>query len=201
MVNQTLEQGYFDRLYTENPDPWGYRDRPYERDKYEDSVAALDGRRFARAVEIGCSIGELTARLAPLCDDLLGVDIAEAPLRLARERNASSPHVHFARMTLPGERPQGRFDLIVLSEVVYYFGREDVRRVADWVREALAPDGVALLVHWLGETPDYPLTGDEAVGAFLDDIGVSLTTDLRRRRGLYRLDRLVRAGAGAAPPG
>ncbi len=104
-------------------------------------------------------------------------------------------------MTLPDERPDGRFDLIVLSEVLYYFSRADLVRVADWVGEALAPGGVALLVHWLGETPDYPLTGDTAVDAFLTATAATLTTDRRWRRELYRIDRLVRSGAAAAPPG
>jgi predicted TPR repeat methyltransferase len=201
MVSGSLPKAYFDRLYAGDPDPWGFREREYERAKYEDTVAALDGRRFRDAVEIGCSIGELTARLAPACDALLGVDIAEAPLQLARARNLGAPHVRFARMTLPDERPEGRFDLIVLSEVLYYFGRDNLQRVAAWVCDALEPDGVVLLCHWLGETPDYPLTGDEAVEAFLTDTAGVLTTDRRWRRALYRLDRLARSGAEAAPPG
>ena len=196
----TLDRGYFDRLYAGDKDPWGFRERDYERRKYEDTVAALDGRRFTRAVEVGCSIGELTAGLAPACDELLGVDIAEAPLEIARARNAATPHVCFARMTLPGETPEGRFDLIVLSEVLYYFGREDLRRVAAWTAAALAPGGVALLEHWLGETPDYPLTGDEAVDAFVSEVSPALTTDRRWRRELYRLDRLARSGVAGAPP-
>ena len=190
----SLPQSYFDDLYAHEPDPWGLATRDYERDKYADTVAALDGRRFRRAVEVGCAIGELTARLAPCCDDLLGVDIAEAALVRARARNAGAPQVRFARMSLPAKRPDGRFDLIVLSEVLYYFGRSDLERMADWVGHALEPQGVALLVHWLGETPDYPLTGDEAVEGFLRAAEPILTTDRRWRRESYRLDRLVRAG-------
>ena len=201
MVKASLPKTYFDALYAGDPDPWGFRVRDYERAKYEDTLAALDGRRFRRAVEVGCSVGELTARLGPSCEALLGVDIAEAPLELARARNAGLPNVSFARMSLPDERPEGRFDLIVLSEVLYYFSLDDLNRVAAWVCEALEPGGVALLVHWLGETPDYPLTGDEAVETFLTATGPALTTDRRWRRELYRLDRLVRAGAAAAPPG
>ena len=188
----SLPAGYFDDLYARDPDPWGFRTSDYERAKYDDTVAALEGRRFARAVEVGCSIGELTARLGPSCDALLGVDIAEAALEQARARNAQSDYITFARMTLPDERPTGRFDLIVLSEVLYYFSRPDLDRVAAWVTGALEPGGVALLVHWLGETPDYPLTGEEAVDAFLSATAPALTTDRRWRRELYRLDRLVR---------
>lgn len=188
----SLPQVYFDTLYAGDPDPWGFRTRSYEAEKYADTVAALEGRRFARAVEVGCSIGELTARLAPLCDDLLGLDIAEAPLKLARARNAAFPQVRFAQMTLPQARPPGRFDLIVLSEVLYYFDLGALVQVAGWACEAMAPGGEVLLVHWLGETPDYPLTGDEAVEGFLT-AAPELTTRRRWRRAQYRMDLLRRA--------
>ncbi len=201
MSRESLPGGYFDALYARDEDPWGFRTRDYERAKYEDTVAALEGRRFDAAVEVGCSIGELTARLASHCAALLGVDIAEAALVQARRRNAGAPQLRFARLALPGERPEGRFDLIVLSEVLYYFSRADLARVAAWACEALEPGGVALLVHWLGETPDYPLTGDTAVEAFLTDTAGTLTTDRRWRRELYRIDRLSRSGGAGAPPG
>jgi predicted TPR repeat methyltransferase len=192
MSEASLPAAYFDALYAGDPDPWRFRSSDYEREKYAQTVAALEGRRFARAVEIGCSIGELTARLAPLCDDLLGVDIAQAALDAAAMRNRETPQVHFQRLALPGEQPDGLFDLIVLSEVLYYFGAEDLKRVAAWVQSALASDGVVLAVHWLGETPDYPQTGDEAVEAFTQALQPALTTDRRSRQAQYRLDRLAR---------
>lgn len=194
MSDASLSAAYFDKLYAGDPDPWRFRSSDYEREKYARTVAALDGRRFERAVEVGCSIGELTARLAPLCDDLLGVDIAQAALDAAVERNRETPQVRFQRLALPGEQPDGVFDLIVLSEVLYYFGAEDLKRVAAWVETALAPEGVVLAVHWLGETPDYPHTGDEAVEAFIRALQPALTTDRQSRQAQYRLDRLVRRG-------
>ncbi len=202
-AKRSVPGDYFDDLYARDPDPWGFRTRDYERAKYQHTVAALEGRRFRRGVEVGCAIGELTALLAPSCHALLGVDVAEAALEQARQRNAETPHVTFARMALPQERPAGRFDLIVLSEVLYYFSREDLGQVAGWVLQALEPEGVILLVHWLGETPDYPMTGDEAVDAFLSLTSAGMTIDQRWRRELYRIDRMVRAersGATGAPP-
>ena len=190
--DDSLGRGYFDALYARTPDPWGLSSSEYERRKYADSLAALDGRRFHDAVEIGCAIGELTAVLAPACEAYLGVDIAEAALAQARRRNADARHVRFERLALPGQTPEGRFELIVLSEVLYYFSRADLARVGAWVEASLAPDGAALLVHWLGETPDYPLSGDEAVTTFLDVTAATLTTDRRWRRAHYRLDRLAR---------
>ncbi|CAN5135571.1 class I SAM-dependent methyltransferase [soil metagenome] len=187
----SLPKAYFDALFAADPDPWGLKSRDYERDKYQDTLAALEGRRFRAGVEVGCASGELSAILAPSCESYLGLDIAEEPLRQARARNADQAGAAFARLTLPDERPEGRFDLIVLSEVLYYFSRADVAKMAAWARSALSDGGVVLLVHWLGETPDYPLTGDEAVEAFMTACGEGLTTDRRWRRALYRIDRLA----------
>ena len=60
------------------------------------------------------------------------------------------------------------FDLIVLSEVLYYFDAADLKRTTEWALDALQPQGEVILVHWLGETPQYPLTGDTAAELFAE---------------------------------
>src|ERR1039457_5637267 len=77
---------HFERLYAASDDPWHFRTSPYERKKYAATLAALPSRRFASALEVGCSIGELTSLLATRCNSLIGIDIAEAPLVAARAR-------------------------------------------------------------------------------------------------------------------
>ena len=189
--SDSLGRTYFEDMYAGDPDPWRFRTSGYERRKYSATLRALGGRRFDRGVEIGCSIGELTAQLARSCRSMLGVDISERAVEAARARTARLPHVSIERMTLPGEAPRGEFDLIVLSEVLYYFGAEDLRRVADWVLEARPVGGMVLLVHWLGGTPDYPMGGDEAVSRFLAAVDGRLVQDRGVRRSRYRLDRFA----------
>jgi predicted TPR repeat methyltransferase len=186
----SFRRQYFEDMYAKDPDPWNFRTSGYERRKYRNTIRALGDRRFERGVEIGCSIGELTARLAPRCRSLLGVDISQQAVDAARQRNAEFPHVSIARMTLPGEAPAGMFDLIVLSEVLYYFGDADLERLAAWVVQARPVGGMVLLVHWLGDTGDYPMDGDEAVTRFLDAVDGSMTLERGVRRHRYRLDRL-----------
>ncbi|KPF73007.1 hypothetical protein IP88_09770 [alpha proteobacterium AAP81b] len=190
MTAPSLAAGYLDALYAGNPDPWGFETSAYEDAKYTATVEALGGRRYASAIEIGCSIGVLTARLAPLCDHLLATDVAEAALAVARQRCAALPQVTFARSTLPEAPPPGRFDLIVLSEVLYYFDAPGIARVADAVRAMALPGADVLLVHWLGETPDYPDSGDGAVGKFEAALGDFAVTR-RERTDRYRLDLLM----------
>jgi SAM-dependent methyltransferase len=183
-----LDPGYFDRLYADKADPWDLATSAYEDAKYGATLAALPRARYATAVEIGCSVGALTARLAARCDDLLATDVAQAALDAAAERCAGLP-VRFARSTLPDAPPPGRFDLIMLSEVLYYFAAPDVARVAAACRTMASPGADLILVHWLGPTPDYPLTGDEAVTAFLAAAGWA-TVIRQERTPQYRLDGL-----------
>ena len=128
---------YFERLYAHDPDPWRFASSEYERDKYTATLAALPPRRFARAFEIGCSIGVLTRHLAERCDALLGADVAEGALAQARERCAGLFHVKLSRMVVPQDWPDGRFDLIVFSEVLYYLGLPVGRDMDGYARSDL----------------------------------------------------------------
>ena len=189
----TVEGAYFDALYARDPDPWRFTTSAYEAEKYADTLAALPRPRYDRGLEVGCSIGELTFRLAERCGALDGVDLADAALVQARARNAGNAHVAFSRMTFPDEAPEGPFDLVVLSEVLYFLSRADVARAAELVHARTTPDAHVLLVNWLGETPDFPLTGDVAAEAFIlaAQPGLSIIRQLRRAQ--YRIDLLSRA--------
>ena len=64
----TLDAGYFRDMYAASPDPYGLAERWYEARKYALSLALLPRERYGAAFEPGCSIGVLTALLAPRCD-------------------------------------------------------------------------------------------------------------------------------------
>ena len=157
----TLDPNYFDDVYRANEDPWAFASSPYERQKYADTLAALNRPRYERAFEIGSSIGVLTAQLAQRCVRLLGVDVSEAALAQARQRCAALPQVELRKMQVPSEFPQEQFDLILLSEVGYYWAPADLARAADLMLAALPTGAQLLLVHWTPVVPDYPHTGDE----------------------------------------
>jgi hypothetical protein len=95
-------------------------------------------------------------------------------------------------MFVPEHWPNGVFDLILLSEVVYYLGREDVDRLAARVTRRLAPGGAVILVHWTGST-EFPLSGDEAVALFIEGMGSTRIVERSDRYSRFRLDVLSRA--------
>ncbi len=150
----TLGPDYFDGVYRASTDPWQFASSPYEREKYAATLAALPRPHYARAFEIGCSIGVLTAQLALRCGHLLSVDVSETALDQARQRCADLPQVEIKKMQVPSEFPAGEFDLILVSEVGYYWSPPDLARAADQMLAALPPGGQLLLVHWTPVVPD-----------------------------------------------
>ena len=117
----TLCASYFDGMYADSADPWGFTSRWYEARKYAITMAMLPKERYRDAFEPGCSIGVLSDLLAPRCGSLLCCDIAPAAVKAAAERTVAHGHVEVQQRTLPGDWPEGQFDLIVLSEILYYF--------------------------------------------------------------------------------
>lgn len=160
-MSERLDREYFEELYAGSRDPWNFETSEYERKKYERTLGVLEGRRYRRALEVGASIGVFTQMLAPLCDELVAVDVSEKAVAAARERLRRFENVRVEQRRLPEQMPEGLFDLIVASEVLYYLPAGTVLQALGRFEEALAPGGRLLAVHWRKETKTYPLQGDE----------------------------------------
>lgn len=185
-MRERLDREYFEDLYEQSPDPWDFETSPYERKKYERTLGVLQGRRYRRALEVGCSIGVFTTMLVPLCDEVRAVDVSEKAVAAARNRLAGFPHARVERRRLPEQTPEGPFDLIVVSEVLYYWPEEVMLAALRRFEEALAPGGVLLAVHWRKETKTYPLQGDEVHALLLEHTRLTNTTAILEPE--YRLD-------------
>ncbi len=183
---ERLRQGYFEDLYSDSRDPWGFETSEYERRKYERTLGVLKDRRYRRALEVGTSIGVFTEMLAPSCDALLGVDVSEKALSVARERLVGFPHVRLELRELPEEMPEGPFDLILASEVLYYLPRGVMLETLGRFEASLEPGGRLLAVHWRMETETYPLQGDEVHELLVQNTSLQLRETIVEPE--YRLD-------------
>ncbi|AGY60604.1 class I SAM-dependent DNA methyltransferase [Gloeobacter kilaueensis] len=193
----SLMPAYFEALYRESADPWNFETSAYEDEKYSSTLAVLPRSLYRRGFEIGCSIGVLTARLARRCEALLSIDVSQKALDRARQRCRTLPQVHFEWMRVPERFPDGSFDLIILSEVGYYWSWSELRTAQQLMLAHLEPGGHLLLVHWTLFARDYPLTGDEVHDAF---VGLAQLKHLQGQRAeQYRLDLFERLPS--APPG
>ncbi|MSQ12288.1 MAG: class I SAM-dependent methyltransferase [Dehalococcoidia bacterium] len=137
----------------------------------------LDG---LRALDLGCGAGQLAHYLAANgAAEVLGVDISERMLALARTGWAH-PRVTYRREALEKAAfPPARFDLVVSSLALHYV--EDYQGLVSRIAQWLAPGGVLV---YSTEHPIYTacLPGD---GWVLDDEG--------RRTG-WRVDRYADEG-------
>ena len=196
-MTRSRDRSHFAPIYSANQDPWGYHTSPYEHAKYDLTLAMLGARRFTSGLEVGCSIGVLTRRLAMRCDRVLGIDFMAQPLATARRHCADLPSVRFATARVPDEWPSGPRDLIVLSEVLYFLTAVDIDRCVAKVARTLAPGGRVLLVNWLGMSGGDPTPGNAAARRFLAGSRGILRPLRHMRRADYRIDLLASGAAGS----
>lgn len=165
-----VDDAFFEDTYRRAPDPWSFADDPTEQARYDRIVGQLGDRTFRAAFEPGCSIGVLTERLADHCRALLAIDVAPSAVQRARARCARFPHVTVAVGRLPDDIPAGPLDLVVFSEVGYYFDRAALDRLLERLVESLVPGGLLVACHWTGTSADHVLPG-HAVHEALDVLG------------------------------
>ncbi|QAA76411.1 MAG: hypothetical protein BIP78_0645 [Candidatus Bipolaricaulis sibiricus] len=137
-----------------SPDPWEYTTSTYEKRKYELKLAVLPRAAdpasppYARVLELGCAEGVFTCLLAEagVGREVVGVDFVPTAIDRARSRCPSLP-VRFHVMDVTRELPDGPFDLVYCSEVLYYLG--SLRKIRDLVERLvrrLAPGAHLVLV-------------------------------------------------------
>ena len=170
---------YFDELYNDNTDPWQYQTRWYEERKRNTCLALLPQPHYERAIELGCGNGVLSELLAHRCQDLISIDGNHQAVKLAKERLAALPHARVIQGIIPDKlfslkelleqrKPlsentsinQPPFDLIVISEILYYLSSSDIDVVINWALHNLALNGTLLCCHWRYAIDGFAMTGE-----------------------------------------
>ena len=113
-------------------------------------------------------MGVLSALLSGRCDRLLATDIVASVVERAGERCRIFPGVRVEERAIPEAWPEGPFDLVVLSEIAYYFDAEALADVMARMVGSTLPGATVVAVHWSGET-NYPLSGDAAHRILAED--------------------------------
>ena len=164
----------FDAMFDGSEDPWGFETRWYERRKRAVTLAVLPRQHLGRVLEVGCSTGVLTAELAARASSVVGTDLSAEAVRRARARLSGNPAVEIEQLRSPQQWPPGSFDLVVLSEVGYFWQREELDLALRRSADSLAEEGLLLLCHWRHPVQGWPLDGDtvHAVAVALPDLQV-----------------------------
>ena len=148
----------FEARYRDEEDPWDFAGSPSEQARYDAILDVLGPGPFRSAYEPGCSVGVLTARLAHRCHHLRAVDVSPTAVDRARERCDGRPEVTFDVASVAEDRT-GDHDLVVASEIGYYFSGAALDGLVDRLVAALLPGGTLLACHWLGHSDDHAVGG------------------------------------------
>jgi len=104
--------------------------------------------RFGRALDFGCGVGRLSFGLAPLAQEVVGVDISPPHLRLAEERAASKgiANTRFEAIAAVDDLDRYRgFDFVISLIVLQHNPPPIMAAIYAKLLAALAPGGVAVV--------------------------------------------------------
>lgn len=166
----------FDRMYTEESDPWRVGSSWYEQRKIAVVLASLAEPRYRRALDPACGTAHLAGALAGRSDQVIGYDASAPAIEVAHRTCRELDNVTLDVLALPYDGthlPDGHFDLIVLSEFLYYLDGASRRDALASVL-ALSADRVEVAaVHWRERPDDGTASGDE--------VHEELRADLKQR--------------------
>ena len=176
---ESYSESYFDTLYRGNTDPWQYQTRWYEKRKRDMCLAVLPQSQYKHGIELGCGNGVLSELLARRCQALVSLDGNHQAVQLAKARLAELSHVKVIQGVIPvklftlkaglleayslaRDTPvmAAPFDLIVISEILYYLSPTDIDIVIAWIQQNLAIGGTLLCCHWRYAIEGFAMTGE-----------------------------------------
>jgi trans-aconitate methyltransferase len=155
------DDAYFAECWAASEDPWAHTTRWSETRKYALTVAVLPRRTYARSFEPGCGVGLLTRLLAARTAEHVAMERHPRGVAVATDRCRDLPHVEIREGRIPDAWPEGTFDLVVLSEVLYYLSSDELDETLARLATALAAGGDVVAVHYRQEVPEHTWSGDE----------------------------------------
>lgn len=199
----TLRQRHFEALYAASDDPWDVRHSWYERRKRDLLLACLNKPRYRSVFEPGCGNGEMSLALARRADRLLACDGSASALAAARRRldesgaslHGGAPHaeVRLQALNLPAQWPRAeRFDLIVISELAYYFDAAVLRALFADAAASLEAGGELALCDYRHDFDDRVTATDDVHG--IADATPGLTRALRHVEADFIIEVWCKAG-------
>jgi len=153
-------ESFFEDLWKRG-DPWKLETSEFEQAKYDREIAILPGRRYPRALEIGCGAGAFTRHLARVADGILALDISPTAIDRARASGINSVDFRVANIMDYNPRAEGPWDLVVMNETICYLGWLysffDVAWLAAELFAATRDEGQLLMANTCGGVEDYLL--------------------------------------------
>ena len=147
----------FERLYLESTDPWNFLGSPYEHRKYAHTLTQILEWRAGsqQALEVGCSIGIFSKRLAEQFGTVTAIDFSEVALRRAADYCRDNRNISFLRSNLRALNVNRVFDVIVCAEILYYIAEDQAAIVCRQLQRYLGRTGIIVVVSEMAEGGDF----------------------------------------------
>jgi len=114
---------FFENLW-QRGGPWSLERSEFEQSKYMCQLAMLGVRCCTRALELGCGAGWFTRLLTRIADKVVALAIAPTAIARAHDLGIDPKVADFRVASIMDYNPrdEGPWDLVVMSETIYYLG-------------------------------------------------------------------------------
>ena len=109
----------FSKLYKEIKDPWHYNTSAYEKERFKEIIRLAKTVPYKNILEIGSAEGHLTKSLTDISGNVTCLEISKDAISRAKQKAPKAKYINISFQNFDS-RGQ-KFDLIVCSEVLYYF--------------------------------------------------------------------------------
>lgn len=107
-----LEQWY------NTPDPWGYETNPDDTIRRDFILNAIPGKKYKKALDIGCGEGWITQFLPARV--IHGLELSE------------QAQTRFPASVLPVDKPVGKYDLVITTGTLY--PQYNHQQILEWIK-------------------------------------------------------------------
>jgi SAM-dependent methyltransferase len=164
--------GAFEEMYQNVEDPWHVGNAT--QIQYDIGLYLLKKRDVCseggNVLDVGCGLGAFTARLKEQMPkaEIIGVDIAPTAIEKARKRYGNLG-IEFKALDIQKEytRIENRFDLIVLSQLMWYV-LPDFKKIVDYIGERCLTENGYVLVNQAFYKSEEQKYGKEIVSTVED---------------------------------
>ena len=153
-------RNFFEDLW-KSDDPWSLETSQFEKDRYESILTMINDRHYERALEIGCGSGTFTRLLPSFVNEVVALDISATAIERARNAGNSNNAIDYrvANIMEYDVRKEGPWDLVIMSETVYYLGWLysffEVGWLAAELLASMNNDGRLVLANTRGKIDDF----------------------------------------------
>ncbi|MGH7796470.1 MAG: SAM-dependent methyltransferase [Candidatus Binatia bacterium] len=153
-------QSFFEELW-QRGDPWDLQTSEFEQRRCARLIEILSARRYAKVLEIGCAAGVFTRLLTRVADRVVALDVSPNAIERAKTtwRGPESTEFQVANILEYDAHGEGPWDLVVMSDMVYFLGWLypffDIGWLAMELFAATRIGGQLLLANCYGGADDY----------------------------------------------